>query len=226
MLKHKIMRNPVVISTAIFLFLAATIAAIYILWLDITDKFYLWIALGAVTLFYSLFQITLWLKKKSNNKALKLETEEEALAMVIRPLLAKSNKKPIYLMIGNKYAGRTQFLLNSSAIKPMDQTRTAKNDFFEWYESDSAVYIKPDQRLLFQEVSSNDSALWDAFVNEVIKHKPRKPFSGCLFFIDFEFLIVSETEQIDYTLTALNHRLESVSEKTSSAIPLYLMMSK
>ncbi|MEZ9005530.1 type VI secretion system membrane subunit TssM [Vibrio splendidus] len=226
MLKHKLMRNPVVISTAIFLFLAATIAAIYILWLDITDKFYLWIALGAVTLFYSLFQITLWLKKKSNNKALKLETEEEALAMVIRPLLAKSNKKPIYLMIGNKYAGRTQFLLNSSAIKPMDQTRTAKNDFFEWYESDSAVYIKPDQRLLFQEVSSNDSALWDAFVNEVIKHKPRKPFSGCLFFIDFEFLIVSETEQIDYTLTALNHRLESVSEKTSSAIPLYLMMSK
>nr|MCC4892370.1 type VI secretion system protein [Vibrio sp. F13] len=132
----------------------------------------------------------------------------------------------MYLMIGNKYAGRTQFLLNSSAIKPMDQTRTAKNDFFEWYESDSAVYIKPDQRLLFQEVSSNDSALWNTFVDEVIKHKPRKPFSGCLFFIDFEFLIVSETEQIDYTLTALNHRLESVSEKTSSAIPLYLMMSK
>ncbi|MEZ8609778.1 type VI secretion system membrane subunit TssM, partial [Vibrio sp. 10N.239.311.G01] len=190
MLKHKLMRNPVVISTAIFLFLAATIAAIYILWLDITDKFYLWIALGAVTLFYSLFQITLWLKKKNNSKALKLETEEEALAMVIRPLLAKSNNKPIYLMIGNKYAGRTQFLLNSSAIKPMDQTRTAKNDFFEWYESDSAVYIKPDQRLLFQEVSSNDSALWDAFVDEVIRHKPRKPFSGCLFFIDFEFLIV------------------------------------
>ncbi|MCZ8486278.1 hypothetical protein O9993_15415 [Vibrio lentus] len=68
------------------------IAAIYILWLDITDKFYLWIALGAVTLFYSLFQDHFMAKEKNNSKALKLETEEEALAMVIRPFWRNQTK--------------------------------------------------------------------------------------------------------------------------------------
>lgn len=46
--------------------------------------------------------------------------------MVIRPLLSNAGKKPIYLMVGNKGAGRRQFLFNSSAIKPMDRSRTAK----------------------------------------------------------------------------------------------------
>ncbi len=60
----------------------------------------------------------------------------------------------------------------------------------------------------------------------MIRHRPRKPFAGCLFFIDFEFLIVSEPEQKDYTMTALLQRMTSISEKTSSALPVYLMMSK
>ncbi len=146
--------------------------------------------------------------------------------MVIQPLLANSGKKPIYLMLGNKGSGRRQFLFNSSAIKPMDRTRTAKNDFFEWYESDSAVYIKPDQRLVFQEISSSDASLWNTFIEEVIRHRPRKPFSGCLFFIDFEFMIVSEPEQKEYTISSLLERLSTINSKTSSALPIYLIMSK
>ncbi|MDW2313793.1 type VI secretion system protein, partial [Vibrio sp. 1075] len=130
------------------------------------------------------------------------------------------------MMLGNKGSGRRQFLFNSSAIKPMDRTRTAKNDFFEWYESDSAVYIKPDQRLVFQEVSSSDASLWNTFIEEVIHHRPRKPFSGCLFFIDFEFMIVSEPEQKEYTISSLLARLSTINSKTSSALPIYLIMSK
>ncbi len=208
------------------LLLAAIFAAVYLFLLEDADKLYLWIGLGVISAFYLIFQLSLWFKKKNNSKAQRLETEEEALSMVIRPLLSHSGKKPIYLMIGNKGSGRRQFLFNSSAIKPMDRSRTAKNDFFEWYESDGAVYVKPDQRLVFQEVSSSDASLWNTFVDEVIRHRPRKPFSGCLFFTDFEFMIVSEPEQKDYTITALLQRLSSISEKTSSALPVYLMMSK
>ncbi|MGR5447700.1 type VI secretion system membrane subunit TssM [Vibrio jasicida] len=226
MFKQKILRNPIVVSTLVALLFAAILAGVYLFWLEDADKLYLWVGLGVIATFYLIFQFTLWLKKKNNAKAQRLETEEEALSMVIRPLLSNAGKKPIYLMIGNKGAGRRQFLFNSSAIKPMDRTRTAKNDFFEWYESDGAVYIKPDQRLVFQEVSSSDASLWNTFTNEVIRHRPRKPFAGCLFFIDFEFLIVSEPEQKDYTMTALLQRMTSISEKTSSALPVYLMMSK
>ncbi|WP_045419579.1 type VI secretion system membrane subunit TssM [Vibrio jasicida] len=226
MFKQKILRNPIVVSTFVALLFAAILAGVYLFWLEDADKLYLWVSLGVIATFYLIFQFTLWFKKKNNAKAQRLETEEEALSMVIRPLLSNAGKKPIYLMIGNKGSGRRQFLFNSSAIKPMDRTRTAKNDFFEWYESDGAVYIKPDQRLVFQEVSSSDASLWNTFTNEVIRHRPRKPFAGCLFFIDFEFLIVSEPEQKDYTMTALLQRMTSISEKTSSALPVYLMMSK
>ncbi|MCX2791556.1 type VI secretion system membrane subunit TssM [Vibrio sp. Sgm 5] len=226
MFKQKILRNPIVVSTFVALLFAAILAGVYLFWLEDADKLYLWVGLGVIATFYLIFQFTLWFKKKNNAKAQRLETEEEALSMVIRPLLSNASKKPIYLMIGNKGSGRRQFLFNSSAIKPMDRTRTAKNDFFEWYESDGAVYIKPDQRLVFQEVSSSDASLWNTFTNEVIRHRPRKPFAGCLFFIDFEFLIVSEPEQKDYTMTALLQRMTSISEKTSSALPVYLMMSK
>ncbi|GAJ76351.1 LOW QUALITY PROTEIN: IcmF-related protein [Vibrio sp. JCM 18905] len=206
--------------------MAITITAIYLLFLKDADKLYLWLSLGVIAIFYVTFQFTLWLKKKNSAKAQNLETEEEALSMVIQPLLANSGKKPIYLMLGNKGSGRRQFLFNSSAIKPMDRTRTAKNDFFEWYESDSAVYIKPDQRLVFQEISSSDASLWNTFIEEVIRHRPRKPFSGCLFFIDFEFMIVSEPEQKEYTISSLLERLSTINSKTSSALPIYLIMSK
>ncbi|AIW13559.1 type VI secretion system membrane subunit TssM [Vibrio tubiashii] len=226
MFKQKLLRNPIVVSSVIALLLAVTLTAVYIFWLQEANKLFLWIGLGTIAAFYLIFQLTLWYKKKNNLKAQRLETEEEALSMVMRPLLANAGKKPIYLLIGNKASGRRQFLFNSSAIKPMDKTRTAKNDFFEWYESDNAVYVKPDQRLVFQEVSSSDASLWATFVDEVIRYRPRKPFSGCLLFIDFEFLIISEPEQKDYTLTALLERMKSVSEKTSSALPVYLMMSK
>ncbi|MCW8348646.1 type VI secretion system membrane subunit TssM [Vibrio sp. ZSDZ65] len=226
MFKHKLFRNPVIVSSAVAVLLSALIIAIYIIWLDNSQKPYLWLGLGAIAFLYAIFQITLWFKKRNGTSTQKLETEDEALAMVIKPLLDSARKKPIYLLIGNKGSGRSQFLTNSNAIKPIDKNRTAKNDFFEWYESDHAVYIKPDHRLVFQDISSSDESLWNRLIEEIIRHRPRKPFAGCLLFIDFECLIVSEPEQLDYIQSALLERLKSINDKTSSALPVYLMMSK
>lgn len=44
--------------------------------------------------------------------------------------------------------------------------------------------------------------------------------------IDFEFLIVHDDEQTDYTLNALLQRLESIKETTGATLPLYLIMTK
>ncbi len=226
MFKNKILRNPVFLSTLVALLLAAVLAAVFLLWLTELDKLYLWGGLGAIVAFYVVFLLTLWVKKRRGGKSLKLETEEEALSMVLAPLLSKAGKKPIYLLLGNKGAGKVQFLTNSNAIKPMDKSRTAKNDFFEWYESDAAVFLKPDQRLVYQEVSSADAALWLKLIKDIIRHRPRKPFAGCLFFVDFEFLIVTENDQVEYTLSALLDRLESIGAETSAALPIYLILSK
>ncbi len=226
MFKQSILRNPIVVSLVIASLCTVLLITAYFLWLDTYSHSYLWAAIGIIASLEAIFLATLWFKKKNNAKAQRLETEEEALAMVIRPLLADAGNKPIYFLVGAKGSGRTQFLYHSSAIKPMDRTRTAKNDFFEWYESDNAIFIKPDQRLTFQEVSSSDGALWARLVDELIRHKPRKPLAGSFLFVDFEFLIVSEQEQKEYAINALLQRLQSISDKTSTAMPLYLFMSK
>lgn len=225
MFLKKILRNPITVSTIVAVALSVLTIAIYF-YSQAFGMLYLWLALATITLCYVTFLTVLWLKKKRGSNSLALETEEDALSMVMRPLLSNAATKPIYLMIGNKQSGRSQFLVNSGAIKSVDHSKTTKNDFFEWYESDKAVYIKPNPRLLFQEISSNDAALWNRFTREVILHKPRKPFAGCMFFVDYEFLIVSEPEQKEFVITSLTQRLNSIVVQTASALPIYVMMSK
>ena len=175
MFNTKIFRNPIFLSTIFAMITVAILFSIQFIWFEEGSKLYLWIGISLVSLSYVLFIVSLWYKKRKYSKLQHIETESEALSTVIRPLLFGAKNRPIYLMLGNKLAGKSQFLTHSNAIKPRDKSCTIKNDFFEWYESDSAIYIKPDHRLVFQEVSSSDSSLWDTFINEIIRHRPRRP---------------------------------------------------
>ena len=225
-MKNTLVRNPLLLSTLITIFILVVLCGAYLLWFPEADIVLLWGTVAVIGVLYLLFNLTLYIKKRKGKKSQDIETEEETLSMVLKPLLHKAKQKPIYLIIGNKGSGKNQFLQVSNAIKPMDKVKSVKNDFFEWSESDSAVYIKPNHRLVFQEISSADSLLWQALINEVINHKPRKPFAGCLLLIDFEFLVVHDDEQTDYTLNILLQRLESIKESTGATLPLYFVMTK
>lgn len=48
------------------------------------------------------------------------------------------------------------------------------------------------------------------FVDEVIHQRPRKPFSGCLLFNEFEFIIVLEPGQKDNIINVLLRRFGSI----------------
>ncbi|NOH72456.1 type VI secretion system membrane subunit TssM [Vibrio pectenicida] len=225
MLKN-IIRHPIFLSTVLALVFIVGLSAAHFWAPDTVTKTIWFIGIGIIALVFLAYQAVLFFRKKKQSRDQQLETEEEALGLVLRPLLISSKGKPIYLLLGNRAAGKKQFLFSSNAIKTLDNSKTAKNDFFEWYESDEAVYLKPDQRLVFQEVSASDTLLWAALVAEVLKSRPRKPFAGCLFFTDLEFLIISEEEQIDYTLTALIERVTSICERTNTALPIYMVVSK
>ncbi len=226
MFKNNFIRNPIFLSSIILIITITTIVTSYFYWFSDSN---IWIAhtsIIAISFAYVIFNISLWLKKKKNKKSQELETEEDTLTTLIRPLLHRMGSKPIYLVLGNKSSGKEQLLFTSNAIKPADKINTIKNDFFVWYESDEAVYIKPDRRLVYQEVSSADAALWYNLVREIIAFRPRKPFSGCVFVVDFEFLIVNEDELIDYTLNSMLLRLQFIGEETNSSLPVYLVISK
>ncbi|WP_047046448.1 type VI secretion system membrane subunit TssM [Vibrio mexicanus] len=226
MLRNSLTRNPVIISSLCALILLLSWTAAHYYWLDTLGTNIFWIGIGAIALIYLAFITSLILKRRKTKQDQHIETEEESLAMVIDPLLSASRKKPLYLLLGNKGSGKAQFLNHSNAIKPVDKTRTIKNDFFEWYESDDAAYLKPNPRLVFQEVSASDAGLWNRLIKEVIAFRPRKPFSGCLLFIDFEFIIVNEEDQYDYVLSSLTERIHSIGKETSMSLPLYLFMNK
>ncbi|MCG7490842.1 type VI secretion system membrane subunit TssM [Vibrio sp. Of14-4] len=225
MLKN-IIRHPIFLSTVLAIVFIGGLSAAHFWAPDTVTKTIWFIGIGVIALIFLAYQAILFVRKRKQNKDQQLETEEEALSLVIRPLLNNSKAKPIYLMLGNRAAGKKQFLFSSNAIKALDNSKTKKNDFFEWYESDDAVYLKPDQRLVFQEVSASDSSLWTTLIAEILKSRPRKPFAGCMFFTDLEFLIISEEEQIDYTLTALIERISSICDRTSTALPIYMVISK
>ncbi len=226
MFKSNLFRSPVFISTLLAIIIIAALVSCYYIWFPDRNIWYLAGSIIGVVSTYFLFHLVLWIKRHRQKKSQQVETEEETLSMVLRPLLQRAGKKSIYLVLGNKGAGKEQFLLTSNAVKPMDKINTVKNDFFHWMESENVVYIKPDRRLIFQEISNVDGELWHTLVQEIIRHRPRKPFNGCLFFIDFEFFIVNEEEQVDYTLTSLLSRLKYIGEEVSAALPVYLLMSK
>ena len=220
------MRKPFFISTLLTLLVLSIFTLVYFTFFIEMNK---WIPIGFASVWstaYLIFNFLLWRKKRRWRSEQHLETEDETLTLLLHPLLDRMGKKPLYLLIGTKNAGKTHFLFSSNALSPVCKYNTVKNDFFEWYESDKAVYIKPKHRLIFQETSTVDSLLWQRFVTEIICFRPRKPFNGCLFFVDFEFIIINTEEHLELDVSTLCKRLEYITDQTSSALPIYLMMSK
>ncbi|MCM0150201.1 type VI secretion system membrane subunit TssM [Photobacterium galatheae] len=165
-------------------------------------------------------------KKRKSRSNSDIETEEETLKGLLTSLLKGSSQKPIYLMLGNKKSGKSSLLTSSHAIKPIDHKNTLQTDYFIWYESDKAIFIKPAPRLIYQDTSNTDQTLWKAFLDQIIHIKPRKPFAGCLYVVDLEFLITQEETQREYILDIINTRLSDITEKTYSALPAYVFLSK
>ena len=219
-------RKPLFISSLIAICIISGLIAITF-FLDL--KFSLlsfWFPIAVVVSLYLAFNIILSYKRKTASKRNNIETEDEILSDTLKALMIKSGKKPLYILLGNKGSGKTTFLETSNTIKPLDKKRTVTNDFFTWMESDNAIYLKPNHRLIYQEHSANDDELWQAFIKQIIRSNPRKPFAGCLFFWDLEYLIVHENEQLDYTMNILSARLEFIVKQISSALPVYMLITK
>lgn len=223
MFTNKFTRNPFLLSTLLLMTVVILAGLAYFL---IKPNPLLIYASAAAGLVWGAYNVTLKIKSRNKNNQSTLATESDTLADILRPLLTASNKKPIYLLMGNKEAGKSLFIHKSNSIKPIDKPKTRSNEYFQWFESDAAVYIEPNDRLVFQQVSNFDSELWKTFIREIISYNPRKPFAGCLTFVDFEYFLLNESEAIDHTLGAVRDRLASIGQLTLSTLPVYLVFTK
>lgn len=223
----KFYKNPIALSVVLTLVIAISfsITAIYVFNVDIFSPLF-WGPNLALVGFLILFNSVLIYRRKQVTKEHIVDTEEESLTASLSALIAKTKKKPIYLLLGTKGAGKNALLNYSGAIKPIDRKRTVQTDFFLWMESDDAIYVKPNNRLIYQEQSNTDEVLWKAFIQQFITSNPRKPLAGCLLCCDLEYLITHEDEQVEYTLNLLNSRLIHIVESISCSLPLYLFMTK
>ncbi len=227
MKKLYLFRKPIVLSISISLVLSLVYAAVAFYMLELVYSAALfWMPIAGIWTLCLIFNILHLYRSKKALKQDDIETEEKSLIKSLSALLLNAKRKPIYLMLGNKGAGKEALLNSSSAIKPIDRKRTVKTDFYTWFESDNTVYIKPNARLIFQENSTIDEVLWKAFIDQLIALNPRRPLAGCLFCFDLEYLITHEEEQIEYTLDILRQRLENITQATTSSLPLYIFITK
>lgn len=91
MLKN-IIRHPIFISTLLALVLIGGLAAAHFLYPDTVSKNILYIGIAAIALVFCAYQLVLFFKKRKQNRDQQLETEEEALSLVLRPLLVVQRK--------------------------------------------------------------------------------------------------------------------------------------
>ncbi|MDO6708564.1 type VI secretion system membrane subunit TssM [Photobacterium sp. 1_MG-2023] len=215
----------VILLSAVLLSVLYGVFAYFVL--DLSPGHYLtWGPIALVFIAAVLLYIGYEVKKRKSRTSTDIETEEETLKGLLASLLKGNSHKPIYLLLGNKKSGKTSLLTSSHAIKPIDHKNTLQTDYFVWYESDHAIYIKPAPRLIYQDTSNTDQTLWKAFLDKIIATKPRKPFAGCLYVVDLEFLITQEESQRDYILDIINTRLSDITNITYSALPVYVFLSK
>ncbi|WP_413111694.1 type VI secretion system membrane subunit TssM [Thaumasiovibrio sp. DFM-14] len=223
----RLLGKPAVYLFALTIGLFALLELIYIYLLDI--PFYSTVTMAtAACLFIVYLIMNIWgiRKRKRQPEQDAIETEAEVLSHALSKLLHSRSKKPIYLMLGTKNSGRSALLRSINAIKPIDEKNTVHTDYYSWYQSEEASFLKPADRLIFQEHSSADASLWLAMLDALVKVNPRKPLAGVLICIDIEYLVSQTEEHKCYYLDILSQRLTQYTLKTNSALPAYLFATK
>ncbi|MCL9780080.1 type VI secretion system membrane subunit TssM [Vibrio sp. S4M6] len=226
MIKIKYSKSTVITSLLLTLFAVTVLIVIYAYVFPSAPLWTLLASISVVVFTFALLNWILWKKGKNTTHTLSLESESDALIDLLTPLLLSSIDKPIYLILGTIGAGKSTFLYTSNAIKPIDHTRTNENDYFKWFESEEAIYIEPSHPMVHQEHSQYNAELWTTFIKQIVQYKPRKPIAGCMVLVDFEYLILNEAAQVEYTLSLIRDHLTMLGDKTQTSLPTYLILTK
>ncbi len=137
---------------------------------------------------------------------------------------------PWYIIIGPPGAGKSTALRNSGLTFPY-QSKTGPASVrgvggtrhCDWWITNEAVLLDTAGRYSTQD---DDHEEWLSFLDTVRKHRPRRPINGLLLAVSLTELVGASDEQISELAKRLRERLNEITERLRSVIPVYLLITK
>jgi len=141
---------------------------------------------------------------------------------------------PWYLIIGAPGAGKTTALLNSGLEFPLAGKlgRGSVGGFggtrnCDWWFTDRAVLIDTAGRYTTQDSDrATDRSGWDAFLQLLVRSRPRRPLDGVLVAVSITDLLEFTPEQLLEHARTLRARVVELQNSLRMRMPVYLLLTK
>jgi type VI secretion system protein ImpL len=141
---------------------------------------------------------------------------------------------PWYLIIGAPGAGKTTVLLNSGLRFPLARGRAGEavrgiggTRHCDWWFAAEAVLIDTAGRYTTQDSDRRaDAAAWQAFLDLLKRHRPRRPLNGVLLALSATDLLQASPQRLATQARELRERLAELRERLDFAVPAYVLVTK
>lgn len=148
---------------------------------------------------------------------------------------SKKKKHPVYLILGNKYSGKSA-LLNSSGLTlktiPNIPTRTHDEESSEdianclWNLHENAVFIDTPGDYASSEVTENLQTPWRNLIYLLLRKYQHFPLKGVILTLSIHDLLTNSPQATRIHLHLLKQRILEIKKYYGEMIPLHLIFTK
>ncbi|MEO1310555.1 MAG: type VI secretion system membrane subunit TssM [Pseudomonadota bacterium] len=141
---------------------------------------------------------------------------------------------PWYVIIGPPGSGKSTALRNAGLKFPLEQSYgeaslkgVGGTRDCDWWFTDQAVLLDTAGRYTTQDSDpGGDHAAWTAFLELLMKHRPRRPLNGVLIAIGADILLESDARARSAHADAVRRRVQEIQTHLKLRLPIYVLVTK
>ena len=176
-------------------------------------------------------------EENSGDAAVLSEGMRDALATLKKSRGGKGSalyELPWYMIIGPPGAGKTTALVNSGLKFPLARGGSPEaiagiggTRYCDWWFTEDAVLIDTAGRYTTHDSDpKGDRASWLAFLDLLVRNRPKQPVNGVIVAISLEDLLTAGDEELNAHAAAIRKRLLELHEHLKVDFPVYALFTK
>ncbi|MBF0466351.1 MAG: hypothetical protein HQK94_14860 [Nitrospirae bacterium] len=177
---------------------------------------------------------TVDIKKQNQNPnvlAVKREFERAVNALKTSKLSHDNTGKssfytlPVYLFIGSKGAGKSDFINNSKlefSHITVQETNDDQAGLCHWWFTKQAVFLDASERFI---PGADVAEEWREFINQLVVHRVRKPIDGLVINISIKELTAVDEDGVKNLAVSLRSKVDELIKKFGFVFPIYLVFT-